>query len=148
MTIDSIGLLAQQSYLQIQDRPKMHVSPSETSSGQAVSLHQMVDKQFNSFAKMTPEQILNRIKSSGQHNSFVSNSSSRSASTNILSSATSALRAKIAQQENTARKSLIGQDSLVDLLTTTTEAKNAMDATVRVRDKFLEAFDKVMNMNM
>lgn len=145
MAIDSIGLLAQQSYSQIQERPKVEFS--EASVNRAASFHQMVDNQFNSFAKMTPAQILSHIQ--GAKNSGVNSydaASSKNAS--VMGSATNALRSAVSKQENVARKSLVGQASLIDLLTATTEAKNVMDSTVKVRDKFLEAFDRVMNMSM
>lgn len=145
MAIDSIGLLAQQSYSQIQERPKVEFS--EASVNRAASFHQMVDNQFNSFAKMTPTQILSHIQ--GAKNSGVNSydaASSKNAS--VMGSATNALRSAVSKQENVARKSLVGQASLIDLLTATTEAKNVMDSTVKVRDKFLEAFDRVMNMSM
>ncbi len=146
MAIDSIGLLAQQSYSQIQERPKIEFS--EVSVNRATNFHQMVDNQFNSFAKMTPAQILSHIqgaRSSGV-NSYTA-ASNRNAS-GVIGSATNALWSAVSKQENVARKSLVGQASLIDLLTATTEAKNVMDSTVKVRDKFLEAFDKVMNMSM
>jgi flagellar hook-basal body complex protein FliE len=71
-----------------------------------------------------------------------------SSSAGLVGSATNTLRGAVAKQEQIVKKSLIGEASLVELLTATTEAKNVMDTTVRVRDKFLEAFDKVMNMSM
>ena len=145
MAIDSIGLLAQQSYSQIQERPKVEFS--EASVNRAASFHQMVDNQFNSFAKMTPAQILSHIQ--GAKNSGVNSydaASSKNAS--VMGSATNALRSAVSKQENVARKSLVGQASLIEVLTDKTEAKNVMDSTVKVRDKFLEAFDRVMNMSM
>jgi|GEM_PF-1162618 len=151
MSIDSVGLLAQQSYTQIQDRPKLNVA--ETPMNKAVNFHDMVDKQFNSFSRMSPAQILSHIQGAKTANT---NMSSPAASTMAASNGNSSgfgsvvknVRSAVSNQEQTARKSLIGEASLVDLLTATTEAKNTMDTTVRVRDKFLEAFDKVMNMSM
>jgi flagellar hook-basal body complex protein FliE len=140
MSIDSIGLLAQQSYMQIQDRPKLNVS--EPAIKNAVNFHEVVNRQFNSFASMSPTQILNHIQKQTNSATTIGTGSSPAGS------ATNTLRNNIAKQEQTARKSLIGEASLVELLTATTEAKNVMDTTVRVRDKFLEAFDKVMNMSM
>ncbi len=146
MAIDSIGLLAQQSYSQIQERPR--VDFAEASVNRAANFHQMVDKQFNSFAKMTPAQILSHIqdaRSSGVNSYAAASSGSISG---VIGSTTNALRSAVSKQENVARKLLVGEASLIDLLTSTTEAKNVMDSTVKVRDKFLEAFDKVMNMSM
>jgi len=145
MTIDSIGLLAQQSYTQIQDRPKLNIAATPMS--QAVNFHDMVDKQFNSFAHMSPAQILSHIQGAKAANTL--NMSTPSSITNgFAGSVTNTIRSAVSNQEQMARKSLIGEASLVELLTATTEAKNVMDTTVKVRDKMLDAFDKVMNMSM
>lgn len=143
MAIDNIGLLAQQTYTQIQDRPKLDVA--ETPMNRAADFHDIVNKQFNSFAKMSPAQILNHIQGARQSTNAVASSGN---SSGILSNTTRTIREPIANQEDLARKSLIGEASLVELMTATTEAKNTMDTAVKVRDKFLEAFDKVMNMSM
>lgn len=147
MTIDSVGLLAaQQSYTQIQDRPKLEVA--ETPINRAVSFHNTVERQFNSFANMTPDQILSRIQGAKQAGSSSSAVSGNAASSGIVENTVNAIRNSVSNHEQTARKSLIGEASLIELLTATTEAKNTMEATVKVRDKFIEAFDKVMNMSM
>jgi flagellar hook-basal body complex protein FliE len=153
MSVDSVGLLAaQQSYTQIQDRPKLDVS--ETPMTRAVSFQDTVVKQFNSFAKMSPEQILSHIQgakqsASGNFQASVNVTSPSSLNSNsVFGNTVSNLRESVSKHERTARKSLIGEASLVELLTATTEAKNTLEATVKVRDKFLEAFDKVMNMSM
>jgi len=147
MSIDSIGLLAQQSYAQIQDRPKLNVA--ETPMTKAVDFHDVVNRQFNSFAKMSPTQILSHIQGARQAGGAgLAAVGASGISSGLIGSTTNTLRSSIARQEQTARKSLIGEASLIELLTATTEAKNVMDTTVRVRDKFIEAFDKVMNMSM
>lgn len=151
MSVDSVGLLAQQSYTQIQDRPKLDIA--ETPITKATSFHNTVEKQFNSFANMSPDQILSRIQVARQAGGAAFTATSTAAVSNGLSSGivgntAKALRGSVATHEQTARKSLIGEASLIELLTATTDAKNTMEATVKVRDKFLEAFDKVMNMSM
>ena len=104
---------------------------------------------------MSPAQILNHIQGARQSKNvagsttIASNAVASSGNSNgIFSSTTRTIRESVAKQENFARKSLIGEASLVELMTATTEAKNTMDTAVKVRDKFLEAFDKVMNMSM
>lgn len=152
MSVDSVGLLAQQSYTQIQDRPKLDVA--ETPMTRAVSFHDTVERQFNSFANMSPDQILSRIQGVKQANvtGFLGAASvaatSNGLSSGVVGNTVKAIRGSVSKHEQTARKSLIGEASLIELLTATTEAKNTMEATVKVRDKFLEAFDKVMNMSM
>ncbi len=145
MPVDSVGLLAQQSYAQIQDRPKLEVA--ETPINRAVSFHNTVERQFNSFANMTPDQILSRIQGTKQAGTSFS-IRDNGISSGIVGNTVNAIRNSVSNHEQTARKSLIGEASLIELLTATTEAKNTMEATVKVRDKFLEAFDKVMNMSM
>ncbi|MEM6338948.1 MAG: flagellar hook-basal body complex protein FliE [Pseudomonadota bacterium] len=152
MSVDSVGLLAQQSYTQIQDRPKLDVA--ETPMSRAVSFQDTVERQFNSFANMSPDQILSRIQGAKQASGagFAGAASAAAASnglsSGIVGNTVKAIRSSVSKHEQTARKSLIGEASLIELLTATTEAKNTMEATVKVRDKFLEAFDKVMNMSM
>ena len=147
MTVDSVGLLAQQSYTQIQDRPKLEVA--ETPINRAVSFHNTVERQFNSFANMTPDQILSRIQGAKQACfSFSAVAANNGIASGIIGNTVNAIRSSVSKHEQTARKSLIGEASLIELLTATTEAKNTMEATVKVRDKFLEAFEKVMNMSM
>jgi flagellar hook-basal body complex protein FliE len=154
MSVDSVGLLtAQASYTQIQDRPKLEVS--DTPMIKAVSFQDTVSKQFNSFAKMSPDQILSHIQGARQStagDAFQSSvsvaSTSNGHSSSVFGNTVSSLRESVSKHERTARKSLVGEASLVELLTATTEAKNTLEATVKVRDKFLEAFDKVMNMSM
>lgn len=152
MSVDSVGLLAQQSYTQIQDRPKLDVA--ETPMTRATSFQDTVERQFNSFANMSPDQILSRIQGAKQASGagFAGASSVAAAnnglSSGIVGNTVKAIRSSVSNHEQTARKTLIGESSLIELLTATTEAKNTMEATVKVRDKFLEAFDKVMNMSM
>ncbi len=151
MAVDGVGLIAQQSYTQIQDRPKLNVA--EAPITRATSFHNTVEKQFNSFANMSPDQILNRIQGARRTGDAGFNAAGTAAVNNniqsgIIGNTAKAIRSSVLTHEQTARKSLIGEASLTELLTATTDAKNTMEATVKVRDKFLEAFDKVMNMSM
>lgn len=112
-----------------------------------MSFHNTVEKQFNSFANMTPDQILSRIQGAKQGEASFS-VPANGISSGIVGNTVNAIRNSVSNHEQTARKSLIGEASLIELLTATTEAKNTMEAMVKVREKFLEAFDKVMNMSM
>jgi flagellar hook-basal body complex protein FliE len=144
MAIDHISLLAQNRYTQIQDLPKVSVDQAMKVE-QAVTFQNMVTKNFNSFAKMSPDQILQRIQGA---KSFANGNSSDIYSNGVLGSGVSALRGTLNQHEKVVRKSLINEASLIDVLTATTEATNTMKTMVSVRDKFMEAFDKVMNMSI
>ncbi len=150
MAVDSISLLAQQSYSEIQNRPKIDVRSgvNETPMTRAANFHNMVDKQFNSFANLSSTQILDRIQQARNPSISYTAASTNGNISGTVGTAFKALHNTVSKQESAVRKSLIGEASLIDILTATTEAKNVMDTTVRVRDKFLEAFDKVMNMAM
>lgn len=142
MTIESINSIAQQSYMQVQNRPI--INTPHVAQTQAIDFQQMVNKQFNSFANLSPSQILERITNARANDS--TNFSNKNSG--IVSGAVSSLKGVISKQETVARKSLIGEASLIDLLTTTTEAKNLVETMVKLRTELLAAFDKVMNMNM
>lgn len=147
MAVDSISLLAQNTYSQIQNRPKI-LTNQDMPVQQAVSFQNMVKKDFNSFSKMSPAQILQHIQNakSATHSNYVAGTSS---SVGIVAgNSVHALRNNLSKHETTVRKSLINEASLVDVLTATTEATNTMKTIVSVRDKFMEAFDKVMNMSI
>jgi flagellar hook-basal body complex protein FliE len=146
MAIDSISLLAQNTYSQIQNRPKV-VIDQDIQVQQAVSFQNMVKKDFNSFSKMSPAQILQHIQGAkaATNSNYVAGAY---ASAGVIGSSVSNLRSTLNQHEKVVRKSLINEASLVDVLTATTEATNTMKTIVSVRDKFMEAFDKVMNMSM
>lgn len=139
MAIDSISLLAQNTYNQVQNRPKVSGN-QDVIANEAVSFQKIIQKDFNSFAKMSPEQILQHIQQS-RSGAVVNN-------TVAAGVAVSGVRRVLASQEDLVRKSLINEASLVDVLTATTEATNAMKTIVEIRNKFMEAFEKVLNMSI
>lgn len=145
MAIDSISLLAQNTYAQIQNRPKIAIS-EEVQIQKAASFQNLVQKQFNSFASMSPDQILNHIKKAQTTASF--NAGNSGIASGVVRDTIGTLRSSLNKQETLVRKSLINEASLVDVLTATTEASNTMKTVVEVRNKFMDAFDKVMNMTM
>jgi len=139
MAVDSVSLLAQNLYTKIQEQPKQNIDISDAK--EASTFHVNVEKQFNSFARMSPAEILSHI----QKNQQISNSKAPSG---VEGTFLGALRSPLQKQEQITRKSLINEASLLDVLTATTEAKNTLDVMVKTRDKFLEAFDKVMSMSI
>lgn len=148
MAVDSISLLAQNAYSQIQNRPKVEVD-RDVATQQAVNFQNMVKRDFNNFSKMSPNQILQHIQGVKSGASYSSSASHKSSGTSgIVATGVESLRGVLNNQENLLKKSLINEASLIDVLTATTEATNTMKTIVTVRDKFMEAFDKVMNMSM
>lgn len=143
MAIDSISLLAQNTYSQIQNKPKVTVTSQDSMVNEAVSFQKIMQKDFNNFAKMSPEQILQHIQ-----NAKAGIATSAAASGHVVNSAVREVRQVLSSQEDWVRKSLINEASLIDVLTATTEATNTMKTMVEVRNKFLEAFEKVLNMSI
>jgi flagellar hook-basal body complex protein FliE len=138
--VNSISLIAQNAYAKVNN-----TLPVADNVKTAVSFHDMVNVEFNRFASMSPDQILNHInnvKTSGVGQTFTP------AHNGLAETAVGELRKKIGSQEQVVRSSLIDQASMLDLVTTTSEAKNTLQTMVVVRDKFLETFEKVMNMSI
>lgn len=144
MASEGIMLNAAAAYTNIQNQPKIQTDPTTVQG--AKNFQDVVKVQFNNFSKMSPEQILMHIKSAQGQATISSSASNPNAhiAANILKQTRQTLR----KQEQTARKSLVNEASLVDVLTATTEAANTIKVLVDVRNKFLEAHEKVMNMSV
>lgn len=144
MASEGVMLNAVNAYSNIQNQPKVQTDPTTVKG--ATNFQDMVKVQFNNFAKMSPEQILMHIKTAqGQ---TASAASAATSGADISSKVLKQVRQSLRNQENTARKSLVNEASLVDILTATTEATNTVKVLVEVRNKFLEAHEKVMNMSV
>jgi len=144
MSIDNVSLLvAQTAYTRVHNQP---MTPELNNIKDTSSFHNMVNVEFNNLSKMTPDQILNHINNARENGTIAS--SVVNSNSGIAESIIGDLRKKVTAQENTVRKSLINEASFTDLLMTTNEAKNNLQTMVTVRDKFLEAFERVMNMSI
>lgn len=152
MSDQSVLLNAANIYSSIQNQQKVKTDPT-TIQG-AHDFQNMVKVQFNKFADMSPEQILMHIRNAqGQQASAASvNNSQATAATGkssgIVSDTVKSLRQSLRKQETVARKSLVNEASLIEVLTATTEATNNLKTLVELRNKFLEAHEKVMNMSV
>lgn len=136
MSVDSISLVAQTAYNKAESTPVTDNSIENT-----VSFHKMVNTEFNRFATMSPDQILTHI-------SGIKASQNMNNGSSIAGTVISNIRDKVNAHETTIKKSLINEASLLDIVTTTNQAKNTVQTLVTVRDKFMEAFDKIMNMSI
>lgn len=145
MADSSIALTATNLYTSIQDRQKIQVEPTTVKG--ANEFQNMVKVQFNKFSEMSPDQILNHIKAA-QGTGRATAAASTGQASGIASTIVRGVRTTLNKQERTSRKALINEASLIDVLTTTTEATNTVKTLVEVRNKFLEAYDKVMNMSV
>lgn len=146
---DSVGLYAANLYGQIQNRqiPKTTEASSITRS-EANNFHKLVENNFNSYAKLSPSEILNKINAtkkvgSTNTNNDVSLNLSRTATTELQK-----LRATLSKQEQESRNAALGKANLVELMTATTEAENYLSVLVAMRDELKGAWDKIWNMSL
>ncbi len=137
MTIDSISLIAQNAYSKINNQP---VSQNIDTKTEAVSFQNMVKVEFNKFAKMSPEQIMQHINSV--------KSVENSPNSSIIGSAFGELRKKISNQDKVIQDSLIGEASLIDVITAVNDAQKTVTLLTTARDKILESFEKIANMQI
>lgn len=138
MSIDSISLVAQSAYTKISSQPLADVK-------EAANFQDMVKVSFNNFANMTPDQILNHINNAKMSGI---NSVGATPSGGLAEAAFGELRKKLSHSEDTINKSLINEASLLDVVNTTNDTKNTLQVMVAVRDKMLEAFEKIMAMQI
>lgn len=114
----------------------------EDSIAEAGQFQDIVNVNFNKFAKMSPEQILGHIKSIKE--SAEVTPSSNGVVSGFVKNASNVLK----NQDRVLRQSLVEEASLLDIVTVTNEAKSTIQTMVAVRDKFFEAFEKVMSMQI
>lgn len=134
MQIDSTSLIAQMAYSKVKDQP------AADNIDKAENFQDMVKASFNRFANMSPEQILSHINSSKITGTTSTN--------NVASVLVNTLSNSVKKNDETIKKSLVGEASMLDLVNTTNDARNTVQILVTVRDKMLEAFEKVMSMQI
>jgi len=100
-------------------------------------------RQVNSFATKSPSEILSIIRNAKAANSGVVSKNT----TSPLASAVHNMVRDVNNSEHIAQKSLVGEASLPELLQAAKKAKHTVESFVKVRDKLVEAFDKLFNMN-
>ena len=142
MSVDSISLMVQAAYAKITNQPTT-IDNKETMRG-SVNFQNMVNIEFNRFSKMSPDQILNHINDVRGS----ATTASVASSSGIAELLVSDVRQKLNKQEAIVKKSLINEASLLDLVTATTEAKNILQTMVATRDKVVDAWDKIINMQI
>ncbi len=140
MVDNDIALAVNNLYKTVQDRPKVE-SSAQQSIDNAKEFHKAVRSNFNKFEGMSPDQILNEIKTSK-----VSASNAISASGNLASTTLTAIRKNVERQERMAADSLTGEASAADLLEATLKAKELVDLMTTLRKEFFTSYDKVISM--
>lgn len=108
----------------------------------AESFHTMVNKNFNSFAKMNPEAIIAFTKQ-------IQNAGGQStANTSLVAKMLENIPRAIRKDEEVKKRAMIGEASLTEVIAATSEAKAVLQTAVAVRNKMLEAFEKIMSMQV
>ncbi len=113
--------------------------PETSVQENTVTFQNMVNKNFNSFASMKPEEIL-------AHMQQVKAGGITSLSQNSVSSSISSLSSNIKHDEDVKKRAILGKASLSEIIASTSEAKATLQTAVAVRNKVLDAFEKIMGM--
>lgn len=107
----------------------------------AVNFQKMVAKNFDNFSNMKPEQIL-AIMKQAREVSGVQNMQNN----NQVYSMVGSLATSIKQDEDVKRRALIGEASLSEVITATSEAKITLQTTIAARNKLIEMWNQILNM--
>lgn len=112
---------------------------AETNIKTTETFQTMVNKSFNSFAKMKPDEIIS---------AFAKNSvdSSRASNNGIATKAFESIPKALRRDEHVKRQAIIGEASMTEVIEATSEASTVLKTAVAVRNKVLEAFQRVMDM--
>jgi flagellar hook-basal body complex protein FliE len=145
MAIDSISLLVQAAAAYAKVNNQSTIDTNQTIRG-SVDFQKMVNVEFNRFSSMTPEQILGYVNNIKSGESI--SSSLAAGSSGIVEAVVGEARKKLSAQENIITKSLIHEASLVDLVQHTADARNTLKRMVTIRDKFFDAWEKVLSMQI
>lgn len=106
----------------------------------AESFHNMVNKNFNNFAKMSAQDIIAIAKQS--QNGGVTSATNSGVASKLFSNLPKALL----KDEEVKKRAIIGEASLTEVIAATSEAKAVLQVAVAVRNKMHESFTKIMDM--
>lgn len=113
--------------------------PEEGEGVKAKNFHKAMETSFNNLRNLTQDQILSKI--SNHKNSHIENSS-------FLGESLKQARSSLEKRDFVVRKALVNEASITDLATTTNAAKNTVETIVKIREVFLQAWDKIYNMQI
>lgn len=137
-------LLAQNAYTKVDTAPARF---DQDNVNNAVTFHKMLDVEFNKFAHMSPDQILQHINNSKSFtDAGVHQATTHRA--NVAESVIGELRKKVETHEQTIQKSLLNETSFIDLVTATNDASNTVRTLTEIRTKILESFNQILNMQI
>lgn len=146
MTINTISnpsavLEAQNAYKTNQSQ-KMEISHTQINPANqnAQQFHKIVEGQFNKFATMSPNEIMTYVKSQ--------NNVATTRSPDVASSLFKDLTNTIRKDEEVRKRAIRSEASMTEIIAATTEASTSLKTAIAVRNKVLEAFEKIMNMQI
>jgi flagellar hook-basal body complex protein FliE len=145
---DSISLVASNLYNQVQNREIQRSEDiHDIQTNKASEFHKLVQSNFNSYSKLSPQEILSKINTAVRSGQSASNAVNLSLSSSVLSELSNARKA-LERQEKQAQKAAIGKANLVELMTATTQAENYLSVMVAMRDELKGAWDKIWGMQI
>lgn len=138
-----ISLQAINAYAKATDQATQ-VTAGQRSNVNATEFQDLVKVNFNKFSKMSPEQIIQQVTSA----SNTSQAAVTSGSANGAKASFKQLRSVLSKQETTSRQMVSGEASTLDLVTATTEAQNTLQVMTGIRDKVIDGFNQLLNMQI
>ena len=140
-TIGPAALLQAQSAYNTTSTPSANTNAA-VSVENAADFQQMVAKNVQSFTKMDPAQILSMMNQAravtGLQNTQI----------NTVSGAVGSLASSIKNSEEVTKRSIIGEATLSEVISATSEAKTALQSTVAVRNKLFDMWKEISNMQI
>jgi flagellar hook-basal body complex protein FliE len=141
------SLYASSIYGQTQNREV--VKSTETLHSHNVNgseFQKVFETNFNSYSKLSPSEILAKIRSS----SHVSSSSQAVTLdfSNLVKKEVINLRESLSNHEFQTQRAAMGEANLVELMTTSAKAKNLLNTFVALRDEAKNAWDKIFTMSL
>ena len=107
---------------------------------EANKFHKMVANNMDKFSKMTPDEVAH----------YISTGTNAVAREKAVSPAPviSGFRKKLESSEQTTRRSVVNEAPLTEVLANSMKAANNVEVLTKIRDKILEAYDKIISMNI
>jgi flagellar hook-basal body complex protein FliE len=107
----------------------------------AVNFQKLVAKNFDNFSHMKPEQILSVMKQARAVSGVQNIEHNNSVATMVGS-----LSHSIKHDEDVKRRAIIGEASLSEVISATSEAKTTLQTTIAARNKVIEMWNQILNM--
>jgi flagellar hook-basal body complex protein FliE len=143
MAIDPVNAQeAMKAYAAMLNQTNNTQKPPPVTIQQSTEFQAMLKTNFNKFADMSPNQILNAV------NDARNRAINPSIIEDVVRISSHNLADPVRKQEEVVRRSLRGEATLQEVLLATSEAGNAVKTATALRNKFFDAFDKIMSMQL